>query len=94
MAWLASLLSLTLATPPPLICARSGPMGAALGYFESALGLVCPPRKDAGSFLQARMGLAGCTNRLGGLPWAARWDAYSKAGWQLSVLADQTKLPL
>jgi hypothetical protein len=29
-----------------------GPIGMALSYFESALGLVCPPRKDAGSFLQ------------------------------------------
>lgn len=35
---------------------RSGPIALALGYFENALGLVCPPRKDAGSFLQVRRG--------------------------------------
>ena len=34
---------------------RSGPIALALGYFENALGLVCPPRKDAGSFLQVRI---------------------------------------
>lgn len=40
-----------------LLC--SGPMDAALGYFEDVLGLVCPPRKDAGSFLQVRCLLLG-----------------------------------
>ncbi len=69
--------------PMPLDC--SGPMAAALGYFESALGLVCPPRKDAGSFLQARKGLAGCKNGLGGLPWAAALGCVWQ-GWVATVL--------